>query len=94
MFCRLTTFFIAHKATFLPISRLASLTVVIVIKGVVALIGEERLAGFALGFFECGDGRSKVIDETGKGIGGAVAGIAVCWDVLASINEFVVEKLL
>ncbi len=64
------------------------------IKGVVALIGEERLAGFALGFFECGNGRLKVINETGKGIGGAVAGIAVCWDVLASVNEFIIEKLI
>jgi len=64
------------------------------IKGVVASIGEERLVGFALGFFEYGDGRLKVINETGKGIRGAVAGIAACWDVLASINEFVVEKLL
>ncbi len=64
------------------------------IKGVVALISEERLAGFALGFFEYGNGRSKVINKTGKGIRGAVVGIAACWDVLASINEFIMEKLL
>ena len=66
----------------------------IVIKGVVASIGEERLAGFGTGFLVRGNGWSEVIDEAGKGIRRAVAGIAVCWDVLASVNEFIMEELI
>ena len=64
------------------------------IKGVVALISEERLAGFRTGFLVRSNRWSEVINEAGKGIRRAVAGIAACWDVLASVNKFVMEELI
>ncbi len=66
----------------------------IMIKGVVALISEECLAGFRTGFLVRGNRWSEVINEAGKGIRRAVAGIAVYWDVLVSINEFIIEELI
>ena len=93
MFCGPTAFFITDKTTFLPVSGLVSLTI-IAIEGVVTSIGEECLVGFRLGFFEGGNRRSAVIDEASEGVRRAIASIAACWDILASVNEFVVEELI
>ena len=93
MLCGLTTFSVADETTFLPVSGLVSLTI-IAIEGVVTSISEECLVGFRLGFFEGGNRRSEIIDEASEGVRRAIASIAACWDILASVNEFVVEELV
>ena len=36
----------------------------------------------------------EVINEASEGVRRAIASIAACWDILVSVNEFVVEELV